>query len=164
MSNRNYQKYTPTYMPKKPVKSFQDLEVYQKALETSVFAAKALLPAVEASTEKKKRVFSRQAGELLLKSFAPTALGLPHLLAEAHSLRFGSGTECLGLLEKVMLNCNKLVVYTEQIRDICETGIAWEQFDELIKKYLDIRRKTLHLQRSWKKYILLNKAEASARN
>ena len=34
------------FSPKKPVKSFQDLEVYQKLLEASVFVAKNILPAL----------------------------------------------------------------------------------------------------------------------
>ena len=83
----------------------------------------------------------------------PCALGLPHLIAEAHSYRFGAGTDCLVLLEKVMVNCNKMIVYLEQVRDICQTGQEHEWFEELIKKYLYIRRKTLNLQRVWKKYI-----------
>jgi len=95
--------------------------------------------------------------ELVYKSLAPCVLGLPHLIAEAHSIRFGSKEESIVMLERVMLNCNKLVVYLEQVRDICETDTEWENFDELIKKIFDIRRKVLHLQMSWKKYMLLDK-------
>lgn len=144
------------YQSKKPVKSFQDLEVYQKSLETSVFVAKILVPAM-ASKSKNKKV--SQATELLIQALLPTALGLPHLIAEAHSLRFGVGSACLERLEKAMIACNKLVAYTEQARDISETGLEWEKFDELIKKYFYVRRKTLNLQRSWKKFIDLKKEE-----
>lgn len=150
MFPNQFQKYG--YQPKKPVKSFQDLEVYQKSLEASVFVAKTLIPALTAKSGDKKKTVN-YAIELLNVALAPCALGLPHLIAEAHSLRFGASTECLEKLEKAMLNCNKLIVYAEQARDIAETGIEWEKFDELIKKYLYIRRKTLNLQRSWKKFI-----------
>jgi len=83
----------------------------------------------------------------------PCALGLPHLIAEAHSFRFGNRQECLILLEKAMLRCNKMVVYLEETRDIIDTGVEWGKFDELIKKYLFVRRKLLNLQRSWKRYM-----------
>jgi len=150
-----------TFFPKKPVKSFQDLEVYQKALEASVFVANNILPAIIKNkiAKNRKKAISKEdekfdsAKLLIYKAVAPCALGLPHLIAEAHSVRFGSQQECIVLLEKVMLNCNKMAVYLEQIRDICQTGIEWEVFDELIKKYFLLRRKVLNLQRSWKKYM-----------
>ena len=94
-----------------------------------------------------------EAKSLVFHNMLPCSLGLPHLIAEAHSYRFGTGTDCLVLLEKVMVNCNKMVVYIEQVRDICQTGLEHEFFEELIKKYLYIRRKTMNLQRVWKKYI-----------
>jgi len=103
--------------------------------------------------KKKKERIKEEAENLIIHNMLPCALGLPHLIAEAHSYRFGTGTDCLVLLEKVMVNCNKMVVYIEQVRDICQTGLEHEFFDELIKKYLYIRRKTLNLQRVWKKYI-----------
>lgn len=156
MPYSNYPKYNNynrpsggSYQPKKPVKTFQDLEIYQKALEASVAVANSLI-----KKEKiKKNIQEVDATELIKHNMLPCALGLPHLIAEAHSYRFGSGTDCLVLLEKVMVNCNKMVVYVEQVRDICQTGLEHDFFEELIKKYLYIRRKTLNLQRVWKKYI-----------
>jgi hypothetical protein len=41
----------------------------------------------------------------------------------------------------------------EETRDIADTGIAWDKFNELIKKYQYTRQKILNLQRSWKKYM-----------
>ena len=143
------QKYSNNYFPKKPVKTFQDLEIYQKALEASVAVANNLMK--KEKTEKDEQ--EAEAAELIRHNMLPCALGLPHLIAEAHSYRFGAGTDCLVLLEKVMVNCNKMVVYLEQVRDICRTGQEHDFFEELIKKYLYIRRKTLNLQRVWKKYI-----------
>jgi len=96
---------------------------------------------------------SGAAKELIFHQMLPCALGLPHLIAEAHSVRFGSQKDCLILLERAMLHCNKMVVYLEETRDICDTGVSFERFAELIKKYLFIRQKTLNLQRSWKKYM-----------
>ena len=151
--NQKYNNYPRSgggsYSPKKPVKTFQDLEIYQKALEASVAVAGIL---IKIDTKKKDQEIM-EAKSLVFHNMLPCALGLPHLIAEAHSYRFGAGTDCLVLLEKTMVNCNKMVVYIEQVRDICQTGLEHEFFEELIKKYLYIRRKTLNLQRVWKKYI-----------
>jgi len=126
-----------------------DLEIYQKALAAGVAVAGI---SIKIDTKKKDQEIM-EAKSLVFHNMLPCALGLPHLIAEAHSFRFGTGTDCLVLLEKVMVNCNKMVVYVEQVRDICQTGKEHEFFEELIKKYLFIRRKTLNLQRVWKKYI-----------
>ena len=151
--NQKYNNYPRSgggsYSPKKPVKTFQDLEIYQKALEASVAVAGIL---IKIDTKKRDQEIM-EAKSLVFHNMLPCALGLPHLIAEAHSYRFGAGTDCLVLLEKTMVNCNKMVVYIEQVRDICQTGLEHEFFEELIKKYLYIRRKTLNLQRVWKKYI-----------
>ena len=172
---------SPNFVPKKPVKSFLDLEVYQKSLECAVFVARYIVPlpklpavrsesqgdAVPAVQEEllqeqatsaaaSAKATASQGGavkELIFHQMLPCALGLPHLIAEAHSVRFGSQKDCLILLERAMLHCNKMVVYLEEARDICDTGVPWEKFNELIKKYLFIRQKTLNLQRSWKKYM-----------
>ncbi|MDP2708484.1 MAG: hypothetical protein Q8O93_00305 [bacterium] len=152
-NNQKYNNYNKpgynSYAPKKPVKTFQDLEIYQLALAASVAVAGIALTKDKKKTEKIKA----EAENLIIHNLLPCALGLPHLIAEAHSFRFGTGTECLALLEKVMVNCNKLAVYLEQTRDICPAGHEPDFFEELIKKYSYIRRKTLNLQRVWKKYI-----------
>ena len=164
---------SPNFAPKKPVKSFMDLEVYQNSLAAAVFVAKyiivrpnadvapdvvAIVPGAEIATSvpasaKATAVEGAAAKDLIYHQMLPCALGLPHLIAEAHSVRFGSQKDCLILLERAMLHCNKMVVYLEETRDICDTGVAWDKFNELIKKYLFIRQKTLNLQRSWKKYM-----------
>jgi hypothetical protein len=158
------QKYfMPNFTPKKPVKSFMDLEVYQKLLENAVFVSKYIVKNqnidIEIIPDDKLQEGSLQekpisaAGRLIFHQMLPCALGLPHLIAEAHSVRFGGQKECLVLLERAMLNCNKMAVYLEETRDIAQTGISCEKFNELIKKYLYIRQKILNLQRSWKKYM-----------
>jgi hypothetical protein len=183
----------PTFIPKKPVKSFMDLDVYQKLLENAVFVSKYIvvpplpaeagyngqnpLPAKavagidllsggkeqgDAGTKAQEEgpfqkggcnVGTGTARELIFHQMLPCALGLPHLIAEAHSVRFGGQKECLVLLERAMLNCNKMVVYLEETRDIAETGVAWDKFNDLIKKYQYTRQKILNLQRSWRKYM-----------
>ncbi|MCX6712988.1 MAG: hypothetical protein NTY66_02140 [Candidatus Vogelbacteria bacterium] len=123
----NYQK---SYYPKRPVKSFQDLEVYQKLLAVSVAIA--------------KRIKSEKVTAM--------ALDLPVKVATAHSLRFGDQARAIEALEEVMLNCNILAVYLEQYRDIKNRTIEPEFFEEQIKNLLSVRMRILHLQNSWKKF------------
>jgi len=143
--------YTNKYYPKRPVKSFQDLEVYQKLLAVSVAIAKRLTPEV-------KEVSTCPAAGVV-PEIVSMALDLPVKIATAHSLRFGDQTRAIEALEEVMLNCNILVVYLEQYRDIKNpsTGsgqatIEPEFFEEQIKNLLTVRMKILHLQRSWQKF------------
>jgi len=159
---------------KKPVKTFQDLEVYQQALAANVFVVNFIVPAsklpvVEKLSPRDKKAISAGTiakgdgnigiGATIMETLANCACLIPHQIAEAHSFRFGVQKECLILLEKVMLNCNKMVVYLDQARDVCQTGIEVEKFEELQKKYLFIRRKVLNLQRSWQKYMEMPKEE-----
>ena len=149
MYQKNFTNYAQKpYSPKKTVKHFTDLEVYQKALEAGVFVAKNLC---KNTTDETK--------SYILKNMTALALSIPHQIAEAHSCRFGSSDQCLLILDKVMLNCNKMVVYLEQARDICETGVELSQFEEQTKKYFYIRQKVLNLQRVWRKYIEVAKLE-----
>lgn len=136
--------YKRPYNPKRAVRSFLDLEIYQKLLESSVFVVKEI-----ANKYKKRGAINLK----IINDLTACALNIPHLIAESHSQRFGTGTKCLDILDEAMLQCNKAVVYLEQVRDICDTKVEWEQFDEQIKKYFYIRRKILNLQRVWRKYI-----------
>lgn len=137
----NYQK---NYYPRRPVKSFQDLEVYQKLLAISV-----------AITKKVKS-----------EKISVMALELPVKVATAHSLRFADQEKAIQILEEVMLNCNILVVYLEQYRDIenpsansGQVKIETEFFEEQIKNLLSTRMKILHLQFSWKKFMAMKQKD-----
>ncbi len=171
---------------RRPLHSFQDLEVYQKALECSVLVAKQMdgwlavaeiadsLPkprfvkamspkgqkglGAVASTKNNVGIGKNSIGigtarELIIKNMLSCALAIPHQVAEAHSLRFGDHTAGIAAIEKAMLGCNKMVVYLEQFRDICDSGIPWEFFDDAIKKYIYVRRKMLRLEQAWKKFM-----------
>jgi len=162
-------RYNNSYQPRRTVKTFHDLEVYQKSLEAAVYVANVLIKPMLAKIVAARKVSEKQSfygAELgvnpiaiILKNILPCALGIPHLIAEAHSLRFGAGEDCLVLLEKAMLNCNKMVVYLEEIRDIGQTGLEAEVFEEKIKEYFRLRYRVLNLQRSWKRFIDLKRME-----
>jgi hypothetical protein len=137
----NYQR---PYYPRRPVKSFQDLEVYQKLLAVSVTIAKRIT---------------------LGHKLVAIALNLPLLIAAAHSIRFSDQLGAIAKLEEVMLDCNILIVYLEQYRDLENSSnvipdsdresiqIESEFFEEQIKTILTTRMKIMHLQMSWKKFV-----------
>lgn len=124
------------YYPKRPVKSFQDLEVYQKTLGLAV--------------EIVKRIQSRSE---IGQSLRRTVLAIPRLIATSHSLRFGNPAQAIENLEKTMLNCNLAVYYLELFRDLINKKVEPEYFEEQIKEYLRVRGKIMRLQRSWLKFM-----------
>lgn len=124
------------YYPKRPVKSFQDLEVYQKVL------------ALEVEITKRVREDQGEAIKLL------TCISeLPVLIASAHSLRFGRPEKAIESLEETMLKCNLAAVYLEEYRDLENKKIETEFFEEQIKEYLRVRGKIMRLQRAWLKFM-----------
>lgn len=130
------------FYPKRPVKSFQDLEVYQRALAVSVAVVKRC---VFKGKDEIKALIATELAHRVLK--------IPLLIAEAHSCRFADQGKALAILEDAMRNTNLAVVYLEQYRDIVNADIETEFFDEQIKNLLAVRQKTLYLQRSWRKFI-----------
>ncbi len=133
----NFQK---TYSVKKPVRSFRDLEVYQKTLEASVIVVKDISDALS----KLKCPF---ADELVKCSLA-----LPVALSSAHSTRFGNHENSINMLERIMVGCNKMVVYLEQAKGIYGDKINGELVDDLIRRYADVRMKIFRLEKSWQKW------------
>src|SRR3989338_1060411 len=125
---------------KKPVRSFRDLEVYQKTLENSVIIFKNLRPLLA------RLKFP------LLENMINCALTIPATLAEGHSIRFGDHKQGLLLLEKAMAGCNKMIVYLEQARGIYGSKLDGDLVEDLIKKYADVRTKIFRLEKSWQKF------------
>lgn len=136
--------YQRSYYPKRPVKSFRDLEVYQKALGISTVVYKRLTEELAKSKIQDKKGIAEKAIDLLLH--------LPVLIASSHSVRFGKKEEATAKLEEAMLGCNLAVVYLEQFRDLTNKNIEADFFEEQIKNLLTVRVKIMHLQRSWVKF------------
>ena len=100
-----------------------------------------------------------------LENLTNGATSIPLWISEAHSVRFGDHAIGLGLLEKVMSGCNKMVVYLEQAKGMygqdVETVSAVQHednvgsgtlIDDLIKRYHDVRLKVFRLSKSWQKW------------
>lgn len=177
------------FYPKRPVKSFMDLEVYQKALAICVAVVKRVgadtrlsvigcrlsdksLPVVGSSVNKTDKLKTdrpnsenrqlktdngndilSETKRLIATELTHRVLKIPLQIAQAHSWRFADQAKALQTLEEAMTNCNLAVVYLEQYRDICNTEIETEFFEEQVKGLVGLRQKTLYLQRSWRKFI-----------
>ena len=140
-------KYNPRsrFRPRRPVRSFRDLEVYQKSLEGAVVVAKNFLPILE------------KVQYPLREEMVKTSLEIPRFIAEAHSARFESNLQGIVLLEKAMSGCNKMVVYLEQARDIYPEEIERVLCEETIKKYMYNRVKIFNLSKAWRKWMTEDK-------
>lgn len=128
------------FIPKKPIRSFRDLEVYQKMLECAV------LFSVEVQPKLTKLHYT------MLEGMTNCALSIPLYIAEAHGLRFSDFGQAIAVLEKAMLGCNKMIVYLEQCSGIYRKNLPADLLDDLSRRYMDTRGKMWRLERSWKKY------------
>ena len=140
----NYQnkKYCKPFTPRKPVRSFRDLEIYQKTLQCSVLVVKDLIPTLQ----KLKYSFE--------ENMVNCAMSVPLFIGEAHSLRFASFEGGVILLEKSMAGCNKMIVYLEQMKGVYGAKIDVDLIDSLIGIYADSGKKSFHLEKSWKRFRL----------
>ncbi len=136
-----YQYKKTRFRPHRPIRSFRDLEVYQKALEGAVMITKNILPLL------KEKEYP------LREEMISCALKIPGFIAEAHSARFDSKLAGLSLLNDAMAGSNKMVVYLEQTRDIYSDDVDKVLIEELIRKYTYNRRKIFNLYKAWKRFM-----------
>lgn len=124
---------------RKPIRSFRDLEVYQRAAEYATEVMTKIAPLLEGDSPIKEKLIN-------------CALRIPESIASAHSRRFETGEE-LKSLDSALEDCNKAVVYLEQARDIFIKDIESRAVcDDLIKRYILVRRKIFNLYKAWKKF------------
>lgn len=129
-----------TFKPKKPIRSFRDLEVYQRTLECAVIFYKDIRPGlVKLKYE-------------LIGGMTNCALSIPLFIAESHSMRFSDFRLAVSTLEKAMQDCNKMIVYLEQTTGIYGTKTSADLTDDLSRRYLDVRGKMFRLEKSWQKF------------
>ncbi len=131
---------TKRYKPKKPVRGFRDLIVYQRALQCSVIVAKKITPFLE---EKKYP---------LKKDMLLCSLDIPRLIAKAHSARFDDEKTGMDFLDEAMKKHNEMVVYLEQIRDIYSDELEQVTVKELVRRYARNRKKVFHLYKAWERF------------
>jgi len=118
-----YQKtYKKTaFRVKKPIRSFRDLEVYQR---TSCAATEIMTKVMPLLGE---------GNSWVKEKLVDCCLKIPESIATAHSHRFETGEE---------------LKFLEDAKDIEGRALC----DDLIKRYILVRRKIFNLYRAWKKF------------
>lgn len=149
MTNYLQSKYknNRTFTPRKPVKTFQDLDIYQTTLQCSVIVVKNLRPVLV----RLKYPF--------VDGLTDCVMTIPLSIGEAHSIRFGNFVLGVSLIEKAMSGCNKMVIYLEHIKGMYGSKVDADLIDEVIARYIESRTKTFHLELSWKKWREANKVD-----
>ncbi|MDO8602071.1 MAG: hypothetical protein Q7R62_03030, partial [bacterium] len=115
-----YSKYQ--FTPKKPVKTFRDLDIYQQTMNCAVIVVKNIRP---------KLVTLRYP---FLEGLMDCTMTVPLSIGEAHSIRFGDFTRGLALLEKAMSGCNKMIIYLEHIKGMYGDKVDAGVIDEIIAR------------------------------
>jgi len=132
--------YKKSFIPRKPVKTFRDLDVYQGTIECAVLVSKNIAPALV----KLKYAYSERLSDC--------ALAVPLLIAESHSLRFADFALGVGYLEKAMAGANKMVVYLEHAKGLYGPKLDQSLIEDIIGRYAICRIKMFHLEQSWKRF------------
>lgn len=142
--------YRPTYKKsrfrvKRPIRSFRDLEVYQRTSSCATEIMTKLIPQLG------------DGDSPIRAKLVNVVLRIPEAIAEAHSHRFESYDE-LKYLDDALFGCNKAVVYLEQVGDIFLKDIEdYAVCEDLIKRYILARRKIFNLYKAWKRFKELRK-------
>ena len=137
------------FTPKKPVRSFRDLEVYQKTLECSVLIDKNIVPVLE-------KIFARglaSGGKGRIEELSKNAMAIPLYISEGHSLRFADFGLALGYIEKALSGCNRMSVYLDHIKGTYGDKVKVDLIEDLINRYTLVRGKIFRLEQSWKKFM-----------
>lgn len=132
--------YKKSFTPKRPVKTFRDLDVYQKPMECAVLISKNIMPTLI----RLKYPYDERLRDC--------TLAVPLFIAESHSLRFADFALGVGYLEKAMSASNKMVVYLEHIKGLYGSKLKQDLIDDLIGRYVESRIKMFHLEKSWKRF------------
>ncbi|PIR87572.1 MAG: hypothetical protein COU10_03940 [Candidatus Harrisonbacteria bacterium CG10_big_fil_rev_8_21_14_0_10_45_28] len=132
-------KNAPRYSPKRTVRSFRDLEVYQVTIECSVIICAELIPILE------KDKFP------LVEGMRNCTLSIPLFIAEAHGMRFADFNRAAATLEQAVQGCNKMIVYLEQVQGLSHNADA-SFTEDMLNRYLRVRGKMLRLEQSWQKF------------
>ena len=139
-TNYAQSRYKTAFTPRKPVKTFRDLDIYQQTMNCAVVVVKNVRPILT----KLKYPF--------IDGITDCAMSVPLFIGEAHSIRFGNFALGLQLIEKAMSGCNKMIIYLEHSKGMYGEKVEADVLDELIARYAEARTKTFHLEQSWKKW------------
>lgn len=135
------------YRVKSPVKSFRDLEVYQKTVQLSDEIT--TLPFLN------KKQFEKDAQEI--KAIAES---IPRLIAESYGDKFDSKqlahkkiTQAITLITNAI---TKIDLFRQRFSEDKETK---EILDKLLTRYYSQKRKVLNLRKAWQRIFTLDQKE-----
>jgi len=139
---QNSNKYGNTsdrYRVRSPIKSFRDLEVYQKTIQLSNIITEL-------------DFLNKDKFEHEKKEIKETAEKIPKLIAESYGDKFDSReTACKKLTLAVTLITN-IITRLDILKDkFIENRDIKDKLDALILKYTYQKRKVLNLRKAWEK-------------
>ena len=134
MYRKTYRK--TRFRVKRPIRGFRDLEVYQRTAKCASEIMIKIMPGLQGSESP------------VVRKLTDSCLRIPELIASAHSRRFEKGDESR-IMDDCLEECNKTMVYLEQVRDIFAEKTDRAVCDDLVKRYIYARRKIRNLQKAW---------------
>jgi len=131
--------YSNKYRVRSPIKSFRDLEVYQKTIQLS-----NLITELEFLSEEK---FSDEKKEI-----KETAEKIPKLIAESYGDKFDSRELACKKLTLAVTFITNIITRLDILKDkFIENRDVKDKLDALILKYTYQKRKVLNLRKAWEK-------------
>ena len=125
---------------KKPIRSFQDLEVYQTAYEAMLAVFKDVLPKLPKEEKYDLKDQLRRAVK-----------AIPRLIAEGHSKRHQKkGFQ--KYLDDAMAESNETIVSLCQARDLYPNNVDIKLCNKLIDTYDKVSRQLYNLSLAWTKF------------
>jgi hypothetical protein len=135
-----------------PLRTFRDLEVYQRTQDAASAIARLLAPVIAG----KGYCFERQLVE--------RALGIPATIARAHAQRFDDPLEAMSTLGQAQAACNEVIVFLEQVRDIFGDLVDRQLCTDLVTKYATARLKIHNLSNAWNRFLAERGGAAAGRS
>lgn len=122
------------------IKSFRDLEIYNK---TTLLSTKIHQFELPSNLKGRKRLAEQ------LESLEDLSLSVPKLIAESYGDRYVDRSEAYKKLEDAMRNISRIIAGLDFAVGITTNNDIQKSLLGLIKKYQIQRRKVLNLKRAW---------------
>lgn len=122
---------------KKPIRSFRDLEVYQRSYKAMLLVMKEIIPRLPDSEKYD-----------LKDQLSRSCKSIPRLIAEGYAKRHQKqGFQ--KYLDDAMGECNETIVSLEQCKDIYGKFLDRDMLEKLIETYDIAGRQLYNLSTSW---------------
>ena len=129
---------------RKPIKGFQDLEVYQSSYKAMLLVFEHILPKLPKEEEYD-----------LKNQLRRSAKAIPRLIAEGHSKRH-QRRGFQKYLDDAMAESNETIVSLYQVRDLYLSFVDIDVCNELIDTYDKVSRQLYNLSLAWTKFSQRN--------